>query len=50
MLGLILVFIGGVLLARSYLPGIDWGLTWPILFVGIGIALLVGSVRRSSPR
>jgi phage shock protein C len=46
--GLILVFIGAVLLARSYLPGIDWGLTWPILFVGIGIALLVGSIRRSS--
>jgi phage shock protein C len=46
--GLILVFIGAVLLARSYLPGIDWGLTWPILFVGIGIALLIGSVRRAS--
>jgi phage shock protein PspC (stress-responsive transcriptional regulator) len=45
--GLILVLVGAFFLARSYLPGIDWEATWPILLVGIGVALLVGSLRRS---
>lgn len=48
--GLILVLLGAFFLARSYLPGIDWEATWPILLVGIGVVLLVGSLRRSNDR
>jgi phage shock protein C len=48
--GLILVLVGAYFLARSYIPGIDWGAAWPFLLVGIGLALLLGSLRRSGPR
>lgn len=48
--GLILVLIGAFFLARSYIPGIDWEASWPFLLVGIGIALLLGSLRRSANR
>ena len=47
--GLILVLLGGFFLARSYLPNIDWDRSWPILFVGIGVVLLLGAIRRASP-
>ena len=45
--GLVLVLVGAFFLARSYIPGIDWEASWPILLVGIGAALLIGSLRRS---
>ena len=49
-LGLILVVLGIFFLARSFIPGIDWGASWPVLLVGIGVALLLGSIRRAPPR
>lgn len=45
--GLILVLVGGFFLVRSYVPGIDWEASWPILLVGIGVVLLIGALRRS---
>ncbi|MBM4407231.1 MAG: PspC domain-containing protein [Chloroflexi bacterium] len=48
--GLILVLIGAFFLARTYVPGIDWEALWPFLLIGTGIALLLGSLRRSTNR
>ena len=41
-----LVVIGLWFLAREYLPRIDWGFVWPLLLIGVGIAILAGTVRR----
>jgi phage shock protein C len=43
--GIGLVLIGVWFLLREYLPGIDWGLIWPLVVVGIGAAILVTSMR-----
>ena len=47
--GLVLVLIGGFFLARAYLPNLAVDRIWPILLVGIGVVLVIGSIRRSSP-
>jgi phage shock protein PspC (stress-responsive transcriptional regulator) len=44
--GIGLVLVGLWFLLREYLPGIDWGLIWPLVVVGIGAAILVTSLRR----
>jgi phage shock protein PspC (stress-responsive transcriptional regulator) len=49
MFGLLLVLVGSFFLARAYIPGLDLDRLWPVLLVAIGVVLLIGSVRRSSP-
>ena len=46
LVGVGLVLIGLWFLLREYLPGINWGLIWPLIIVGIGAVILVGSIRR----
>ena len=49
--GLVLVIIGGLFLARQFLAGPDFGLWWPIVAIVLGIVLIVAAVapsRRSS--
>ncbi len=44
--GIGLVLIGLWFLLREYLPDFDWSLIWPLVVVGIGVLILVTSVRR----
>lgn len=44
--GVGLVFIGLWFLLREYLPDFDWNLVWPLVLVGIGVLVLVTSMRR----
>jgi phage shock protein C len=44
--GIGLVVVGLWFLLREYLPEIDWGLIWPLVLVGIGVLVLVTSMRR----
>jgi phage shock protein C len=44
--GIGLVVIGLWFLLREYLPEIDWSLIWPLVLVGIGVLVLVTSMRR----
>ncbi|HEX2883737.1 MAG TPA: PspC domain-containing protein [Candidatus Limnocylindria bacterium] len=45
-----LVILGLWFLLREYLPGIDWGLIWPLFIVGVGVVILVNATRnRSGP-
>lgn len=46
-LGGILVVVGALFLARQFLPELDFDLLWPIALVVIGVALVLGSVRRT---
>lgn len=46
--GIILVIVGGYLLLRAVVPQVDLGAFWPLVLVGIGVALLVGSIRPGS--
>jgi phage shock protein PspC (stress-responsive transcriptional regulator) len=39
--GVILIVIGGVFLAREFVPWFDWNLWWPIGLIGLGALLLV---------
>jgi phage shock protein C len=41
-----LVLVGAWFLVREFLPDFDWGLIWPLLLVGIGVLVLVTSMRR----
>jgi len=43
--GALLVLVGGFFLVRQYLPSIDLGSTWPFVAVGLGVVLLVVSLR-----
>jgi phage shock protein C len=43
--GAILVLVGGYFLVRNYLPSIDLGATWPYIAVGLGLVLIVASLR-----
>lgn len=40
-----LVILGLWFLLREYLPGIDWGLIWPLSIVAIGVVILVNATR-----
>lgn len=44
-IGIILIAVGGALLAESWLR-IDWAVIWPAGLVAIGIAVIVSSARR----
>lgn len=44
--GIGLVAVGVWFLLRQYLPEFNWGLIWPLVLVGIGVLILVGSARR----
>jgi phage shock protein PspC (stress-responsive transcriptional regulator) len=44
-LGAILVVIGGLFLIRELLPDIDLSISWPVISVILGIALIVLSIR-----
>ncbi|MEO6294918.1 MAG: PspC domain-containing protein [Candidatus Limnocylindria bacterium] len=44
--GVGLVLIGVWFLLREYLPDFDWSLVWPLVIVGIGVLILVSSIRR----
>lgn len=46
--GIVLVLIGGYFLLRTVVPQVDLGAFWPLVLVGIGVALLVGSIRPGS--
>ena len=46
--GLILIVVGGYFFARTYLPQIDVNQVWPVVLVGLGVILLVASIRRGS--
>jgi phage shock protein C len=46
--GIVLVLVGGYLLLRTVVPQVDLSAFWPIVLVGIGVALLVGSIRPGS--
>ena len=41
-----LVLVGLWFLVREYLPGIDWGVVWPLALVAAGVAILIASTRR----
>ena len=45
LVGIGLVLIGTWFLAREYLD-IDWSMIWPLVIIGIGVVILVGSARR----
>ena len=44
--GIGLVLVGLWFLLREYVPDIDWSLIWPLVVVGVGVAILVSSMRR----
>jgi len=48
--GVGLVLIGLWFLLREYLPDFDWSLVWPLVIVGIGVLILVSSMRRRRDR
>jgi len=45
-LGLVLVGVGAWFLVQRLLPDFDDRLLWPVILVGIGLALVVGALRR----
>ena len=47
-LGGFLVLLGLFFLAREYLPNIDFDWFWPLVLVGLGVLLVVTSMRRPS--
>lgn len=47
--GLILIIIGGALLARELIPGLDLSRIWPVASVILGLGLVVLSIRRAPP-
>jgi hypothetical protein len=47
-LGGFLIILGGFFLAREFLPSIDFDWFWPLVLVGLGILLVVTSMRRPS--
>ncbi len=40
-----LILIGLWFLLRQLLPAIDWSLAWPVVLIGVGVVILVGSRR-----
>jgi hypothetical protein len=44
--GIVFIAIGGLLLAREFIPAIAWGTVWPWASIVLGVALIVLSVRR----
>lgn len=44
-IGLILVAVGAIFLVREFLPEIDLSISWPVLSLIVGLALIVLSIR-----
>lgn len=44
--GLILIAIGAFFLARQFIPQLDFDWFWPLILIGIGVLVLVGTVGR----
>ena len=44
-IGAILILLGGAFLVREFMPGFDLSAVWPVIFIGIGVVLLLLSVR-----
>lgn len=44
--GIILVLIGGYFLLRQFFPDLNLGAYWPVILIILGVALLIGSIRR----
>lgn len=47
-IGGLLVAIGAAFFAREVIPSFDLDLFWPLILVGLGVVLLVGSVTRGA--
>lgn len=47
--GLVLILIGGLFLAREVVPGLELGGVWPIGSLVLGVALIVLSIRPGWP-
>ena len=45
-LGIILIFVGGLLLVREYVPAIDFDRVWPLALVAVGALLIAAAMRR----
>ncbi len=45
--GAILVVVGALFLVRQFLPQLDFDLLWPVSAIILGVALVIGSVRRA---
>jgi phage shock protein C len=46
--GVILILIGGWFLVQQFIPGLNFGLLWPIGLVVIGVVVLLAAIRRGS--
>jgi phage shock protein C len=46
-IGAILILLGGAFLVREFMPQVDLSQVWPVIFIGIGVVLLLLSVRPS---
>jgi phage shock protein C len=44
--GLILIAIGAFFLARQFIPQLDFDWFWPLILIGIGVLVLVGTLGR----
>jgi phage shock protein C len=44
--GIVLIIIGGLFLVSQFVPGLDIGKLWPLILVGIGVAMILRSGRR----
>jgi phage shock protein C len=49
-LGIVLVLVGAAFLAPRFFPRLDFDLIWPLVLVGLGAALIIGSLRRGGDR
>lgn len=45
-LGAVLVILGAWFLVDRYV-NVDWNLVWPVVVIGLGVALMVGAMRRN---
>lgn len=46
--GIILIMLGGVLLARNFMPNIAVTSFWPLLFIGMGAVVLLRVLRSNN--
>jgi hypothetical protein len=45
-IGGVLIVIGGLFLARQFVPQIDFDLVWPMILVGLGVVVLAVGLTR----